>query len=979
MKGGLTLDARSGWAKGGDSGPAIVPGDPAESLLLSALRHESLEMPPDAKLPDDVISDFERWIAQGANDPRTIDLHDNPGNWWSLLPLVRPALPEIAGVEPPSVSEKQSDEVEQHTGTEVSNNNPFWASNRSSSHPIDRFIDQRLASQGLKRSPEADARTLIRRLTIDLHGLQPTPEAVDEFVADVRTDAYEQLIDRLLASPRYGERWARHWMDTIHFADSHGFEHDVGREHAWPFRDYLIDALNQDKSWMQFTREQLAADYFYPDRPELTAALGFLGAGNFDLSTFSTAPVTFDYMDRDDLVTQTVGAFLSTTASCARCHDHKFDPIPQEDYYALQAVFSGMLKGDVLYDRSPEVQRERQRLNGIIAAAKQRNAEVLLAPEFAPQIEEWLANQQKPVNWEQLRLETFLSTTGATLTRQPEGYLLASGGLPETDTAIVTGTTQLKTITAVRLDVLPHDSLPMHGPGRCENGNLHLSEVEVQLFEPNEATSRTVTLKNASADFDQEGWGILRAIDGNANTAWGIHPRVGEAHHAVFEFSEPIDVTPESRLVVSLKQLHGRSHLLGAFNLSVTDAPVAHAVALPQEVADALAVETNARSQEQKLAIAALALSNFANMQLSQLPKMERVYAGGKTVEVPGGEGVFTTHTIAAPKPVHLLRRGDFDKPVSEIAPGALSVLRHAASRFGEVGSSASVASSDAERRAALAEWIIHPENVLAWRSAVNRVWSFHFGRGLCDTPNDLGRMGDIPSHPELIDWLSVWFRDDGQGSLKQLHRLIVTSATYRQSTQYDATAAAIDSDNRGLWRQHRRRLDADTLRDAMLVCSGNVDFSMGGPAVEHFAKSKGPQSTPVLDYENYDWGQAAAARRSIYRCVWRGIADPFMEALDFPDLGLLAPQRSISTSALQALSLYNHDFVLHHSAAIARRVEQERPDAIEAQVQRMVQLVWLRAATEDESQLLNQFADQHGLEAAARLLFNSNEFLFVE
>jgi len=955
MKGGLTLDSRSGWAQGGDSGGAITPGKPADSLLLEAMRHESFEMPPDYKLPAAVLDDFEQWIALGADDPRTTDVLDDPGNWWSLRPLVQPQLSEVAGIKPTDAAADLSNVA-------------------AGSHPIDRFVLAGLTEQQLTHSPPADRRTLIRRLTIDLHGLQPTPEAVADFVADAGADAYERLVDRLLASPRYGERWARHWMDTIHFADSHGFEHDVGRDHAWPFRDYLIEAFNADKTWMQFTREQLAADTFYPDQVELTAALGFLGAGTFDLSTFSTAPVTFDYLDRDDLVSQTTAAFLSTTASCARCHDHKFDPIPQEDYYALQAVFAGVLKGVRTYDRSPSVHRQRQHLQTLVAAAKRRDEHTVLDPEHRPVVEAWEAQQARAVPWQPLRLETFHSTAGARLTLEPEGYLLASGTLPEVDTAIVTGTTELKTVSALRLELFPHESLPMRGPGRCENGNLHLSEFEVQLFEPQGSVGKKLTLSRATADFEQAGWLIAHALDGNDATAWGIHPRVGERHHAVFQLAEPIAITPESRWVVSIKQLHGRKHLLGAFGLSVTDASAAAATVLPAEVTAALAIEPQARTSTQQAVIASHALEVWATVQLSTLPELERVYAAGSTVEVPGGEGNYTTHTIAAPKVVHLLQRGDFDKPQSPIEPGALSLLTHAPPRF-----ALPLESAEAARRAALADWIVHSDNALAWRSVVNRVWSYHFGRGLCSTPNDFGRMGDSPLHPALLDWLAVWFRDEARGSLKQLHRLLVTSATYRQQSTDHPLGAAVDSDNRRLWRQNRLRLDADSYRDALLVCSDSVDLAMGGPAIEHFAKSKGPQLTPTLTYENYDWGQAAAARRSIYRCVWRGLADPFMESLDFPDLGLLAPVRSESTSALQALTLYNHDFVLHHSAELARRVERERPASLTLQVRRMVEIVWLRPPREDEAQLLATFAKQYGLAALARALLNSNEFLFVD
>jgi len=322
---------------------------------------------------------------------------------------------------------------------------------------------------------------------------------------------------------------------------------------------------------------------------------------------------------------------------------------------------------------------------------------------------------------------------------------------------------------------------------------------------------------------------------------------------------------------------------------------------------------------------------------------------------------------------VNVLFRGDFDKPRAVAEPGALSALTHLPSRF-ELKNS----KDEGARRAALADWLAHPDNVLTWRSIVNRVWHYHFGRGLCDTPNDFGQMGGTPSHPELLDWLAIWFRDEAKGSLKALHRLIVTSATYRQASQHREDAATIDGDNRLLWRQNRQRLDADAFRDLTLAASGALDLKMGGPAIQHFKQSKGPQNTPALDYATYDWSRPEAARRSIYRYVWRGIADPFMEALDFPDLGLLSPVRGFSASSLQALTLYNNNFVLYHCGVMARRAEAEAK-TLDAQVNRVVALVWLREPTAEEHRDFTSFARTQGLPALCRLLLNSNEFLFVD
>ena len=941
QKSGYRLDVRDVAMKGGESGErAIVPHDAKASPLIRFVsgEDEDMLMPPKksdkARLTATEVETLRAWIDAGPAWPDELAGAKEAKPHWSLQPLVKPAVPSAEG------------------------------------HPIDAFMRAKLAEKKLAPSPEADARTLIRRVYSDLIGLPPMPQEVDAFAADADPQAYDKLVARLLASPRYGERWARHWLDTIHFADSHGFEHDVGRDNAWRFRDYVIAALNSDTPWPRFAREQLAADVFFPEEPQLTPALGYLGAGTFDLSAFGTAPITFDYLDRDDLVTQTMAAFVSTTANCARCHAHKFDPISQEDYYALQAVFSGILKGDVAYDEDLAVKRQRARWQSLLAAADRRDAAVLLAAENAPLVDQWVGQRGPGARWQPLDADAFTSAEGATMTRGADGVIVVSGALPERDAYTISATTTAERITALRLNVLPHDSLPVRGPGRAANGNLHLSEIELRVFEPGAAEGRLVKFGSATADFNQADWGIERAVDGDVKTAWGIHPAIGLAHHAVFALAEPLGLKAGARLAITLRQAHGGSHLIGAFHLAVTGDDAAHATALPDEVESALAAAE--RTEAQRVALAAHVLRIVAKQALAGLPAQSVVYAAAASVNIPSGEGAMQARALPEPKVVHLLHRGDFDKPRAAIEPGALSALTHLPARFVLKN-----AKDEAERRAALADWIAHPGNVLTWRSIVNRVWSFHFGRGLCDTPSDFGKMGGEPSHPELLDWLAIWFRDEAHGSLKKLHRLIVTSATYRQSSELREDAARLDGENRLLWRQNRHRLDAEAVRDFTLAVSGKLDLTMGGPSIRHFKASKGPQATPALDYTAYDWTSTGAGRRSIYRNVWRGIADPFMKALDFPDLGLLAPARSFSVSSLQALALFNNDFVLEQSGALAARAGTETP-AIEGQIGNVVRLVWLREPTAEESREFADFARVNGLAALCRVLLNSNEFLFV-
>jgi mono/diheme cytochrome c family protein len=929
MKGGLTLDSRSGWAEGGDNGAAIVPGKPADSILIRAVSYDDsdLQMPPKGKLSAAEIGLLVEWVKRGAPDPR--ETKSSPAvdaDWWSLRKLVGPKVP-------------------------------------GDGHPIDAFIRKRLQSGGLKPAGQADRITLARRLYVDLHGYLPTPEEVSVFVGNKDSKAYPKLVDELLASPRYGERWARHWLDVIHFADSHGCEHDVKRPNAWRFRDYVIERLNTDVPWGRFIREQLATDVFYPDEPQLTPALGFISAGPLELSRAGTAPVTFDYLDRDDMVTQTMAAFVSTTANCARCHTHKFDPITQEDYYALQAVFAGIGKGDVDYDTSAAVMHRRTELNELLVTADPR---ILLQEKYAQVVSDWASRRARsPVEWEPLNPDVFIASGGATLSKRSDGSIFVSGKAASRENYTVTSRVGLKQLTAVRLDVLKDKRLPKGGPGRAGNGNMHLTDVELQWFPAGASAPLKLKVARASADFDQNGWTAIHAIDGDVKTGWAIYPKVNESHHLVLELAKPLDVTADGRLAVILKQ-YPPTHLIGNFKLSVTDAGNGAAQVLPMKAKVGLGKISADRTEDERAAIARVALLQYARKEMAELP--------AKTVAY--GVSRYWSHAKKKsqplkPKVVHLLRRGAFDRPVREVGPGSLSAINGLPGRF-----KLSDPQIESARRAALADWLAHPDNPLTWRSIVNRVWHFHFGRGLSDTPNDFGRMGSKPTHPELLDWLAVWFRDEAKGSLKDLHRLILTSDTWQQAS--DVRGTGKDSGNLWLWRMNRRRIDADVYRDSALRIAGRLDLKMGGPGIEQFTKSKGQQATPKLDYAGFDWNSADARRRSIYRVVWRGIADPFMEALDFPDLGLLAPKRSFSVSALQSLAVFNNDFVLHASEWIAGRLNEERKDQ-RAQIDWAVKLAWSRQPSEKERTEYLDYSREFGLAAFCRLLLNSNEMLLVD
>ncbi len=1012
QKGDYRLDVRTTALTGGESyAPNIVAGKSADSPLIKFVSGTGdLVMPPEGdRLSIDDISLLRAWIDQGAKWPDSAagTIRDKQ-DLWSLKPLQQPAIPVIAGLAAPS-------------------------------HPIDAFIRAKLAEHQFAPSPEADRRTLIRRLYFDLIGLPPTPEEIDAFAADPDPKAYDKLVDQLLDSPRYGERWARHWLDAAHFAETHGNDQDRIREHAWPYRDYLIQALNSDTPYDRFIQEQIATDVLFPDQPSLTPALGFLAAGPWDESALrDIREDTLDrqiarYLDRDDMLATVMNNINSLTVQCARCHDHKFDPISQRDYYSLQAIFSGVERANRRYDLDPAVGRQRTELTLRKTELEQRTPAALaslLSADVERQVAAWAEqHRQATVDWQVVDAESFTSSDGATLTKLADGSILSGGARPDKDTVtIVTGLLTLpnlaapdadpkagtepsvptaakpprplERITAIRLDVLTDDSLPQHGPGRNENGNFHLSEIEVYV----DGRDKPEPLVNATADFNQSGWEITKAIDQNEPTAWGIDPQEGKPHRAIFEFksSVPVDHAPDpaaecnapaaQRLRILLHQRHGRSHLIGRLRLSLTDAKTPVRVDLQSElIASILALPRAERTEAQQQELARHQQLEVVNRALAALPAPSFIYAAAADFEPDG-----SMHPPKGPRPIQILHRGDIRNPREERGPGALGCVSTLNSQF-EIPAG----SPESLRRAALAKWLTDRENPLTWRSIVNRVWHHHFGRGLVGTLNDFGHMGETPSHPELLDWLAVEFRDHGQ-SLKALHRQILTSETYRQTVDIspgrhgqEATAAAHadprvaqDADNRLLWRMNRTRLDAESIRDAVLAIAGRLDLRMGGPSDRQFDLKPGVHVTPNVDYAKFDPNSDLGRRRSIYRFLFRTLPDPFMESLDCPSGDQITPARGNSVTVQQALALWNDAFIASHCEHLAARIQKElagQPaataaptSASTAEIDRAVRLILGRNPTAAETTDFVEYKDRHGLANLCRLLLNSNEFLFV-
>ena len=807
---------------------------------------------------------------------------------------------------------------------------------------VDHFVAKRLAEAGLEMSQPADRRAWLRRVSFDLTGLPPSLQEMTDFLADTSDEADARVVERLLASPRYGERWARHWMDVVRYAETHGHDEDAIRENAWPYRDWLIRALNDDMPYARFVREQVAGDVMTPQAVEAT---GFLACGPWDSSSQQgIQDGTVDkkiaqYLDRDDMLSATMSTFTSTTVHCARCHHHKFDPVTLEDYYALQAVFAGVDKVDRPFDQDPAIARRRAAL---LAEPVKEDPEVLAeAAAWAKEIPQWTVLTPALVDSEAKTEHEILS----------DGSILFKGTAPEKDTYTVSGAPNLEKIAAVQVEVLCDPSLPLNGPGRAPNGNLHLSEIRVRI------DGKPVVIARAVADFNQADWGIEKSIDGKVETAWGIHPEEGKAHRAVFTFVAPVDVRSAALVEVVLDQLHGGSHLIGRPRISVSGDANA-GLGLPLELAAIIAVPEAQRSTEQNRELVRAYLKEKNAQALAVLPAEGKVFAVASQFEAVGN-----FKPAIRPREVFVLNRGDVLSPLEPAVPGTISALPNLPVRFDLVETD-----NEGARRIALADWLVHPDNVLTWRSIVNRVWHWHFGKGIVTTPSDFGKMGALPTHPELLDWLASGFRDNG-GSLKWLHRKIVLSAVYRQASDDRADGLAADVDNKLLWRMNHQRLDAECIHDAVLALSGKLDLSTGGPSARVFHSSKGVHVTPNLDYSGFDPDDPANFRRSVYQFVFRTVPDPLMQALDCPDASQPAPKRDTSSTALQALALLNNRFLVRQSEHMAAHLKT---------VDTLFAAAYGRPPSKEEHAAVTAYSDEHGFANACRVIINSSEFLFV-
>ncbi len=853
--------------------------------------------------------------------------------WWSLRPLVSPAVPAADG---------------------------GWGRN-----VVDRFVHAKMTERGLSPSEEADRPTLIRRLSYDLTGLPPSLEEVEAFAADRSEDAYERVVDRLLASPAYGEHWARHWLDVARYAETHGYDKDQPRENAWPYRDYVIRSLNEDKRWGQFVEEQIAGDVLYPEGPDGVVALGFLAAGPWDLiAHMEVGEGKVDgriakHLDRDEMIAGVFNAFMSTTVQCAQCHDHKFDPITMVDYYRLHTIFAAVDRVDRAYAADPEVRREGLVLGqGIEAKEKElKEIEAELArvggrelADLEGSIEALASRLEKGglqgaefgyhsrieksadvVKWVQVDLgkAVRVESIGLQACYDDFGGIGAGFGFPVRFRVEVSNEEGFAQGVRVIAD---------HGEADFANPALREVAFEVGGIEARYVRVTVTKLAERTGDYMFALGELLvngESLGGKVTALDSIEapPRWAERNLVDGRFAKATD--PEGPERLAALNVERRRLLEGRAPAGLLE----RRVVLPAELED-------------------------SRRRLRELPGGEKVYAIATEFE-PFGRVV---PTKGKPREIRLLERGDLRSPKEVMEPGVPPLWEGV-----EPLLSLPEGHGEGERRAALARYVTDRANPLTWRSVVNRVWSNLFGRGIAATPNDFGRMGELPTHPELLDWLALQFRDEGGQSLKGLHRLLVTSATYRQASTYRPGQAEIDQGARYLWRMNRRRLSAEEIRDSVLLASGQLDRTMGGKSFKDFVIEK-PMHSPHYQYHLHDPNDAASHRRTIYRMIVRSQTQPFLTTLDCADPSRSVAVRDESTTGLQALALMNNPFMEVMAGRFAKRLAgEERP------VEALFRHGLAREPKELELALFERYRQEHGLENACRIFFSLSEFVYVD
>ena len=926
QKADLRLDSRAAALRPAESGKAaLAPGKPEASELIRRVTSTDPDevMPPKGpRLTPAEVASLSRWIAGGAVWPE-VDARKH----WSFQAPVRPRPPEDL---------------------------PAKAVVRN---PIDRFIVARLAKEGLGQQPEADRATLIRRVSLDLTGLPPEPSEVAAFLADRSDKAYENLVDRLLASPHYGEHMARGWLDLARYADSNGYQVDLARS-VWPYRQWVIEAFNRNQRFDQFTVDQLAGDLLPEPTLAQRIATGFNrntkvnDEGGGDAEEYRTKAVK-------DRVATVGTAWLGLTLNCAECHTHKYDPITQEEYYRFYAFFNNSADSGN-YSLGPSVEVPKPDLADSEAHLARRLKETREAldragEELQAARSSWEKSvARKPDPWRTLKLVNAHSTGGSGYTNLADGSLLGTGVNPIYDTITVEAETDLTGITAVMLEVLPDPSLPKNGPGRWgASGNFILDEFSMAAAPRRGPVPAETNLffAGATADWEQQYYRAEHAVDRNPKTGWAIGPRFGERHFLVARLQKPAGYAGGSRLTFRFEHYHGNSHCIGRFRLSVTTEKDPQRLwPLPDEVRVAAARPEGQRSSAQSDLLAASQRSASERVrtlerELFVLEQQRKQRAAQKFTTL-----VMQERSEPKPRETYIHVRGDFLTRGPVVQPGTPAVFPPLPKGL-------------PANRLALARWLVDPANPLTARVTVNRFWERCFGTGLVKTSEDFGRQGEAPSHPELLDWLATEFMASGW-DVKAMQRLIVMSATYRQVAATDATRLEKDFYNRLLSRGPRFRLDAEMIRDQALAVSGLLQTKVGGPSVHPvqvpnlwkeigFLRPEiGMDEWPVSDGPDL-------YRRALYT-FWRRVCTyPTLATFDAPSREVCVSRRPRTNTPLQALAGLNEPTLLEAARVFGQRILAEGGPDDASRVEYAFRRCLGRAPTEPEQRRLLDFVRQ--------------------
>lgn len=927
----------------------IAPGSSADSKLMSLISGGEPDMPKrGVPLSEKQIQTVGDWIKAGAKWPEARVLRDNPErdlNWWSLAPIQEGLIDQLTGL------------------------------NRMA-NPVDFFINRKLDEKKLVPVDEAEPAILIRRLTYDLTGLPPTPDEVDAFL---KNPDWPALVDRLLASPEFGEKFASHWLDLARYAETHGYDKDKPRMNAWPYRDYVIRSFNEDKPYGRFVREQVAGDVLYPGEPDGVIGLGFLAAGPWDLIGHQeVGEAKLDgriakHLDRDEMVSAVFNVFQSSTVQCAQCHHHKFDPILMEDYYRLHAVFAAVDRADRVYDGiSAAEQKRKNELNAKISLLRQEQE------KLDTTFKRLLAGKVSGID----RRIAELKEKYGTGIKPQYGYHSHIEKKQETEKWVQLDLGQPRFVTEIQL-IPAYDQFGGIGEGFGFPVRYRVEVSNDGTFQKDVRTLRDATGK----DQPNPGSDTI-TIDGDGNafrflrvTAMKLAERTEDYIFALGEVETLNEggavnyAAGENVAVTALDSIEsgprwGKANLVDGifFRALGNDEALAELKGL-EDAREKLEKETRPPGSAERLAAIKTEMEEL-NKDLKAIPTGPVVFAAA--THFPR-QGRFTA-TDGNPRAIHLLHRGDLRTPGEEMDPGAPPLWKNVRSRFSEESGA-----DESQARKELAQYLTSRENPLVWRSIANRLVQWTLGRPMVGTPNDFGRGGMTPTHPELLDFLAACLRNDPDQSLKSVIRMLVTSDAYRRSSTHHESNAALDGDNLFFWRADRRRLSAEEFRDSVLAVSGALQLDKrDGPGFQDFVIEK-PQHSPHYEYHLHDPENPESHRRTVFRFVVRSQPQPMLTTLDCADPSMSVAQRDESTTALQALTQWNHQFVEAMSRRFAKRLKEEAGETVDEKVALACRLALGRLPSEDERSILSDLLQKEGAENFARVVFNMNAFVYVD